>query len=53
VRNVSLSGVLVEVLDLLAAELGVLGEVEVAAVGDALQLRPADREEVLDIARSG
>src|SRR5689334_11188278 len=50
VRDVALFGLLVEVLELLAAELGVLGEVEVAAVGDPLQLRPADREEVLDVA---
>ena len=50
VRDVALFGLLVEVLELLAAELGVLGEVEVAAVGDPLELRPADREEVLDVA---
>ena len=51
VRDVALLGALVEVLELLTAELGVLGEVEVAAVGDPLQLRPADREQVLDVAR--
>ena len=51
VRDVALFGLLVEVLELLAAS-GVLGEVEVAAVGDPLQLRPADREEVLDVARA-
>ena len=34
----------------LPRELGVLGEVEVAAVGDALELRPADRVQVLDVA---
>ena len=53
VRHVALAAALVEVLELLARELGVLGEVEVAAVGDALELRPADREEVLDVARAG
>ena len=49
VRDVALLGPLVEVLELLAGELGVLGEVEVAAVGDPLELRPADREQVLDV----
>ena len=48
-RDVALAAGLVEVLELLAGELGVLGEVEVAAVGDALELRPADREQVLDV----
>ena len=33
-----------------ARVLGVLGEVEVAAVGDPLELLPADREQVLDVA---
>src|SRR5439155_23885825 len=32
-------------------ELRVLGEVEVAAVGAALELGPADGEQVLDVAR--
>ncbi len=53
VRDVALFRLLVEVLELLAAELCVLFEVEVAAVGDPLQLRPADREEVLDVAGPG
>ena len=49
VRDVALARLLVEVLELLARVLGVLGQVEVAAVGDALELRPADREQVLDV----
>ena len=49
VRDVALAALLVEVLELLARELGVLAEVEVAAVGDPLELRPADREQVLDV----
>ena len=40
----------VDVLELLAGVLGVLAQVEVAAVGDPLELRPADREQVLDVA---
>src|SRR3972149_4718755 len=40
---------LVEVAEALAAGLSVLRQVEVRPVGDALQLRPAHREEVLDI----
>ena len=50
VGDVALLRLLVEVLELLAAELGVLGEVEVAAVGDPLELGPPDREQVLDVA---
>ena len=49
VGDVALAARLVEVLELLAAELRVLGEVEVAAVGDALELRVAHREAVLDV----
>ncbi len=49
VRDVPLAGGLVEVFELLAAVLGVRAEVEVASVGDALELRPADGEEVLDV----
>ncbi len=52
VRRVALAAGLVEVLELLARELGVLGEIEIAAVGDPLELRPADREEVFDVARA-
>ncbi len=52
VRHVALAAGLVEVLELLPGELRVLGQVEVAAVGDPLELRPADREQVLDIARA-
>ncbi len=37
-RDVALFGLLIEVLELLSTELGVLGEVEVAAFGDPLQL---------------
>ncbi len=44
--------VLVEVGQRLAAELGVLFEVEVGAVGDAHQLAPADGEAVLDVGRA-
>ena len=39
----------VDVLELLAGVLGVAREVEVAAVGDPLELLPADREQVLDV----
>ena len=53
VRQVALAGLLVEVLELLAGVLLVLGQVEVAAVGDALELGPADREQVLDVAGPG
>ena len=49
VRDVALLGLRVEVLELLAGERRVLREVEVAAVGDALELGPADREQVLDV----
>ena len=48
-RDVGLALLLVEVLELLARELGVAGEVVVASVGDPLQLRPAHREQVLDV----
>ena len=53
VGDVALAAGLVEVLELLAGELGVLGEVEVAAVGDPLELRPADGEEVFDVGGAG
>ena len=51
VGHVALTGCRVHVLDLLAGVLGVLGQVEVAAVGDPLELRPADGIEVFDVAR--
>src|SRR3954447_21179881 len=51
VRDVALARLRVLPLELLARVLGVLGEVEVAAVGHALQLRPADRVQVLDVGR--
>src|SRR5207253_7504024 len=41
-----------DVLELRRRVLRVAGEVEVAAVGDAFQLGPADRIEVLDVARA-
>jgi len=44
-----LLALLVEVGERLPAELGVLLEVEVGAVGDAHQLAPADREAVLHV----
>ncbi len=50
-RHIALAGAWVEVLELLARELRVLFEVEVAPVGDPLELRPADGEQVLDVAR--
>ena len=50
VRHVALAALRVEVLERLARVLGVPAQVEVAAVGDPLELRPADREEVLDVA---
>ena len=52
VRHVAAAGGLVEVLELLAGELGVAREIEVPAVGDPLELGPPDREQVFHIARS-
>ena len=49
VGHVALAGGGVHVVELLAGSVLVLGQVEVAAVGDALELRPAHREEVLDV----
>ena len=46
-----LVGRLVEVLELLAGRLAVARQVEVAAVVDALELLPAEREAVLDVDR--
>ena len=51
VRRVALLAV--DPLELRPGRLGVRGQVEVAAVRDPLELRPADREEVLDVARGG
>src|SRR5205814_8453149 len=63
VGYVGLAAGLVEVLELLPRELGMPGEVEVAAVGDPLELEPAGlaghaiaggaagREQILDVAR--
>src|SRR4029078_12634625 len=51
VGDVALAGLLVEVLELLAGVLRVLGEIEVAAVGDALELLPADGVQVLAVRR--
>ena len=48
--EVAILGRRVDVLELLAGVLGVLGEVEVAAVRDPLELGPSDREQVLDVA---
>ncbi len=42
---------LVEVLEVLARRPGVIAEVEVAAIVDALELLPAEREAVLDVDR--
>ena len=50
VRHVAVAGRGVDVLELLAGELRVLGQIEVAPVGDPLELGPADREQVLDVA---
>ena len=50
VRDVAL--VLADPLELRARVLGVRAQVEVAAVRDPLELRPADREEVLEVARA-
>ena len=52
VRDVALLRRRVDVLELLAGVLRVLGQVEVAAVRDPLELGPADREQVLDVAGS-
>ena len=49
-RHVLLAAGLIEEFELLAGELGVLLQVKVASVGNPLKLRPADREEVLDVA---
>ena len=43
----------VEVAQILAAHLHVLAQVEVAAVGDALELAAAEREVVLDVGGAG
>ena len=51
VRDVTLT-VLSDVLELRRRVLGVLRQVEVAAIRDALELAPADRVVVLDVARS-
>ena len=50
VRDVAL--LVADPLELRARVLGVGGQVEVAAVRDPLELRPADREEVLEVARA-
>ena len=50
--DVPLAALRVDPLELRPGRLGVRGEVEVAAVRDPLELRPADREEVLDVARA-
>ena len=51
-RNDVLAGGLVEVAELLAGALGVLGEVVVRSIGDALELAPAERELILDVGRA-
>ena len=50
-RHEPLLPLLVEVAQVLAAELHVLGQVVVAPVGDPLQLADAEREGVLDVGR--
>src|SRR5436190_2292273 len=50
IRLARLARRLVEVFELLAGVIRVLSEVEVAAVGDSLELLPPDREPVLDVA---
>jgi hypothetical protein len=52
VRDVALAALRVDVLELRRRVARVLGEVVVAAVRDALELRPADRVEVFDVARA-
>ena len=49
VRHVTLVVRLIEVLDASAAVLGMLFQVEVATVGDPLELTPAPREHKLDV----
>ena len=51
VRDEPLARARVDPLELRAGELRVLRQVVLAAVRDPLELRPADREEVLDVAR--
>ena len=53
VQDVALVGGLVEVGEVLAELAGVLGQVVVAPVGDALELVPPPREQELDVARGG
>jgi len=48
-RDEVFAGRLVEILEVLAARLSVARQVEVAAVVDALELLPAEREPVFDI----
>ncbi len=50
VRHVALAARAVDVLELLARIPGVLGQVEVAAVGDPLELGPPERVQVLEVA---
>src|SRR5438093_10815505 len=50
--HVALAAHRVDVLELRPRVLGVLREVEVAPVRDSLELRPADREEVLEVGRA-
>src|SRR3546814_20111658 len=50
--HVAVVGLLVEVLELRVRVGGVLGEVVVATVGDALQLVPAPREQELHVGRA-
>src|SRR5262249_34853331 len=49
VRDVALARLLVEEREVLAAPLGVLLQVEVGAVRDALELGPAEREFIFDV----
>ena len=51
-REVALARLRVLVLQVLATELRVLRQVEVAAVGDALELAPTPRVAVLDVGRA-
>src|SRR5215475_1705044 len=49
IGNDLLLGLFVEILEGLAAELGVLFEIIVRAIGDSLELAPAHGEKILDI----
>src|SRR5262245_59309542 len=49
IGNDLLFGLFVKIFESLAAELGVLFEIIVGAIGDSLELAPPHREEIFDV----